>query len=225
MLLALYGNAASIVLAGATPADAWPGIAVGLLPAAGMVIWGRRMALLLPADLGLQRRGLVRSAALGLLVALALALPVVVFLHAPPFLGRPITHVPLNSLSAEVLVWRALAWMPLDTAVPEEVAFRGVLLAALRQRFDDRQAVLGSAIAFMVWHAVIVVRTLGVTNVADQPVLMVIGLVGTLGSVFVGGIVFALLRLKTGNLSGSIVAHWAFNATLLLGLSATHSYR
>ena len=45
-----------------------------------------------------------------------------------------------------------------------------------------------------------------------------LGLAGALGAIFVGGIVFAMLRLRTGNLAGSIVMHWAFNAILLVGI-------
>jgi membrane protease YdiL (CAAX protease family) len=36
--------------------------------------------------------------------------------------------------------------------------------------------------------------------------------------VLIGGVLFAVVRLATGHLVGSIVAHWAFNAVLLLGL-------
>jgi membrane protease YdiL (CAAX protease family) len=65
---------------------------------------------------------------------------------------------------------------------------------------------------------VIVSRTLGVTNLADEPVLVALGLAGSFVSVLVGGVVFAVVRLATGHLVGSLVAHWAFNAVLLLGL-------
>jgi uncharacterized protein len=108
--------------------------------------------------------------------------------------------------------------MPLDTALPEEIAFRGVLLAALLQFCAPTRAVLISAAAFTVWHAVIVARTLGGTNLAEDHVLLALGFLGSFFSVFVGGIIFAILRLKTGHLLGSISAHWGFNAMLLLAL-------
>jgi membrane protease YdiL (CAAX protease family) len=216
--LAVYGNGVSLALAQAGPAQGWLGVGLGAVPAAAMFVWGRRMAALSMRDLGLSRRGVVRSACVGLLVALGVALPAVLFLNSPPLVGRPITYAPLSNLSTESLLWRAFVWMPLDTALPEELAFRGVLLAALLRCFAAPGAVVISAIAFTLWHAVIVSRTLGVTNLADEPVLVALGLAGSFVSVLVGGVVFAVVRLATGHLVGSLVAHWAFNAVLLLGL-------
>jgi membrane protease YdiL (CAAX protease family) len=78
--------------------------------------------------------------------------------------------------------------------------------------------VLLSALVFTLWHLVIVSRTLLATNFADQPLLLVLGIAGALGAIFLGGVLFALLRLRTSNLAGSIVAHWAFNTVLLIGI-------
>src|SRR3981081_3238915 len=80
--LAVYGNGVSLALAQAGPAQGWLGVGLGALPAAAMFVWGRRMAALSMRDLGLSRRGVVRSAWIGLLVALAVAVPAVLFL--PP---------------------------------------------------------------------------------------------------------------------------------------------
>jgi uncharacterized protein len=220
VLLAAYGNGASVVLASAPTIGGWGNVAVGLAPAVLMLGWGRRFAALSLRECGIGRERLASSAGLGLLVALALVLPVLVVLRAPPWLGGAVSYAPLNMLPLDSVLWRGLVWMPLDTALPEEVAFRGVLLAALLQRFDAPRAVLLSAGAFTIWHAVIVARTVGVTNLASDPLFLAIGFVGSLASIFVGGLVFAVLRLSTGNLAGSIVAHWAFNAALLLGLYA-----
>ena len=219
LLLAAYGNLASIALKDATPAGGWPGVPLGLLPAIGMLAWARHAGLT-RRDLGLDRRGALRSGAIGLLAALAVALPAVVFLRMPPLIGAPVSYSALNTLSTDSLAWRALVWMPLDTALPEEVAFRGVLLAALLRRFPARRAVLLSAVTFTAWHVVIVVRTLAETNLAQAPLLVVLGGIGAFGAIFVGGVLFAVLRLRTGHLAASVVMHWAFNAALLFGLYA-----
>src|SRR5712691_9182061 len=73
---------------------------------------------------------------------------------------------------------------------------------------------------FTLWHGVIVTRTVALTNLQADPLLVIVGLAGAFAAVFVGGILFAALRLVTGQLAGSIVAHWAFNAALLVGLYA-----
>jgi membrane protease YdiL (CAAX protease family) len=110
--------------------------------------------------------------------------------------------------------------MPLDTAIPEEISFRGALLAGLQCHVAVRRAIVASASVFTLWHVVIVTRTLVATNLADQPLLLGLGIAGALASIFVGGVIFAVLRVRTGNLAGSIVAHWAFNTTLLIGIYA-----
>ena len=71
---------------------------------------------------------------------------------------------------------------------------------------------------FTLWHLVIVTRTLLATNFANEPLMLILGIVGALTAIFVGGVLFAVLRLRTNNLAGSIVAHWAFNTVLLIGI-------
>jgi membrane protease YdiL (CAAX protease family) len=80
--------------------------------------------------------------------------------------------------------------------------------------------VLWSAAAFTGWHGVIVSRTVASTNLQAEPLLATLGLLGAFVAVGVGGALFAWLRLATGHLAGSVVAHWAFNAVLLLGLGS-----
>jgi tRNA pseudouridine32 synthase/23S rRNA pseudouridine746 synthase len=219
LFLVAYGNVASLVLGTATPAGGWPGVVLGLLLLTAVLTWRRSGPPLSATELGLTRRGWRRSAALGLLLALGVAVPAVLFLRFPPLVGQPVEYAPLGSLSREALLWRACVWMPLDTAIPEEVAFRGVLLATLRRRCADVRAALISAAVFTAWHGVIVSRTVALTNLQAEPLLATLGLLGAFLAVSVGGLLFAWLRLSTGHLAGSVVAHWAFNAVLLLGLA------
>jgi uncharacterized protein len=171
----------------------------------------------------LSRRGVIRSATLGLLLALGTALPGLLFLRFPPLIGQAVEYSPLAAISREALLWRALVWMPLDTAVPEEFAFRGVLLASLRRRLGVASAVLTSAAVFTAWHVVVVSRTIGMTNLQGQSVFTMLGLLGAFIAVGAGGALFAWLRVTTGHLAGSVIAHWAFNALVLLGLGAINA--
>jgi uncharacterized protein len=220
VFLVAYGNTAALVLGSAVPPGGWPGVLVGGLLLAIVLLWGHLTDQLSAAEIGLPRRRIVRSAGLGLVVAVAVALPAMLFLHFPPLVGQAVEYAPLESLSREALLWRTFVWMPLDTAIPEEVAFRGVLLATLRRRFGTLTAVLTSALVFTAWHGVIVTRTVAATNLQSQQLLAVLGLVGAFMAVCAGGVLFAWLRVRTQHLAGSIVAHWAFNAVLLLGLGA-----
>jgi membrane protease YdiL (CAAX protease family) len=65
---------------------------------------------------------------------------------------------------------------------------------------------------------VIVGRTLGLTNLVEQPLFTALGFAGALIAVFIGGVLFGWLRVKTGHLAGSLAAHWGFNTGLLVGL-------
>jgi membrane protease YdiL (CAAX protease family) len=218
--LVAYGNVSSLARAEMPATGGWLGVALGLVPVAAVLVAVRRAGVLTAQDLGLTRRGAARSISIGLLAAFAATLPALVVLRFPLILEHPVTYAPLDSLSFQALLWRACLWMPLDTALPEEFAFRGVLLAVLRRRWAAPWATIFSAIPFTLWHGVIVTRTVALTNLHADPLHVIVGLVGAFAAVFVGGILFAVLRLTTGHLAGSIVAHWAFNAALLVGLYA-----
>jgi uncharacterized protein len=214
VLLPLYGNIVALGQFYALLPGPGLGIVFGLLPALALVAFAR-----LPLrELGISRCGAGRAGAIGLLVGLGVALPAIVFLFAPPLVGERVTYAPVTTAARDVLWWRAFVWMPLDTALPEEIAFRGVVLGLLLRVVARWPAVVISAVVFTLWHLVVVWRTVALTNLADEPLWLALGLLGSLGAVFVGGLVFAVLRLRTGNLAASITAHWAFNAVLLLGL-------
>jgi uncharacterized protein len=217
LFLAAYGNVATLIVGTAIPIG-WSGLGLSLVLLGAVLVWARFVDRLTPMELGLTGHHVVRSVRMGLLVALSAALPSLLFLRFPPLVGQSIAYSPLASLSPDALLWRAFVWMPLDTAIPEEIAFRGVLLASLRRRLAYRAAVVVSAAIFMAWHGVVVSRTVALTNLHTEPLLAALGLVGAFVAIGCGGVLFAWLRLATGHLAGSVVAHWAFNASLLLGL-------
>ena len=221
-LLIAYGNTASLVLGVAGHNRGAVGAALGLLLVAAVLLWARRVAHLDWADLGLTGVGATHSAWIGLLVAVAMVVPSLLILRFPPLVGGPVTYTPLAGLPWGDLLGRVLVSMPLDTILPEEVAFRGVLLGALRQRYPAAQAVVLAAVPFALWHGVLVGRTLELTNLAGDPLLFSLGLLGAFAAVFLGGVLFGILRLATGHLAGSLAAHWGFNAALLFGLQALH---
>ena len=89
--------------------------------------------------------------------------------------------------------------------------------ARLRRRLPDGAA-LASAIPFSLWHAIVVFHTVGQTSLAQSGIGWIVGCTGGFAAVFIGGVLFARLRLATGNLACSFVAHWGFNAVILIGL-------
>jgi len=103
---------------------------------------------------------------------------------------------------------RVLLYLPLDTIVPEEVAFRGVLLGALRRRFRAPVAVVLAAVPFALWHT-----TLALSETPSQSATQ---LAVKVSGYFLGGVGFGALQAATRRLSAPLAAHWALNAGLML---------
>jgi membrane protease YdiL (CAAX protease family) len=111
------------------------------------------------------------------------------------------------------LLLRALVLLPFDTAIPEEVAFRGVLLGWLSTNDDQKRAMAAvfiSALPFMAWHVGISQRESGVF-LDGQLILKLVG-------DGVGGVVFGVLRVRTRHLAGSVAAHWLIDGLLILAV-------
>jgi membrane protease YdiL (CAAX protease family) len=81
--------------------------------------------------------------------------------------------------------------------VIEELFFRGLLLRALERRFGTGWAVAGSSVAFGLAHF----------QGLQLPALVAVGLV------------FGILRVRTGRLGPGILAHAAFNAVAVAALA------
>lgn len=213
--LIAYGNLLAptgAVLPGQGPLAALTGVALS----AALLAWARVGAQLSWDELGL-RGNAVRAASVGLAVGL-LAIPALAVLRFPPLVGGPVTYGPIALVTPDELMVHAFVFMPLGAAIPEEVAFRGVLLGLLRRRFALARAVVLSAAAFTLSHIAVVVATLRQTNLVGDPLFVALGLAGAFGAVCAGGALFALLRVRTGHLAAPAAAHWAFNAVILLGL-------
>lgn len=71
--------------------------------------------------------------------------------------------------------------------------------------------------AFALWHAFVVWVTLLRTSLAGTALAWLAG-VAALVFVAIGGAVLALLRVRSGGIAAPVVAQWAFDATLLVGL-------
>jgi membrane protease YdiL (CAAX protease family) len=217
-LLILWGNllhpliGASAVL----PGGSWQFVFAGAA-LVGVSLAAARIVGLNDAALGVRRAGALRGAAIGALAAAAIAaVDVVVLRLAPSIIGQPVSYAPLARVSADELGRHIALYLPLGAVIPEEVAFRGVLLGGLLTRYRVRTAVTVSAIAFALWHGTVAVFT--VMNTSLPVVLIIPAIAGALLIVFVGGVIMAGLRMATGTLTTSIAAHWVFNAVILVGL-------
>ncbi|HET8568129.1 MAG TPA: CPBP family intramembrane glutamic endopeptidase [Candidatus Limnocylindria bacterium] len=200
------------MLPGGSPAFA----AAGLALVAALLVAGRALGLPLRSVTG--RPG-VSAAAAGAAAGALLAAASVALLRlaVPAVTGMPVAYEPLTGIALPELAAHALVLVPLGVVVPEELAFRGTLLAALRREHATATAIVLSGAAFAAWHVVVVIGTVARTTLAGSAWSIPAVLIGLI-VVFAGGVVLALLRVRTDALASSIAAHWAYNAFVLVAL-------
>ena len=163
------------------------------------------------ADLGLERRHVRGGLAAGAAAASVAVVGMVVGAALPS--TRALfddERVPAEASGWERVYQLGLR-IPLGTAAFEELAFRGALLALLRQRLSLRAAVAVDSAVFGLWH---IVPTLATARTNDIVGAGRVGLV--IGSVLLtaaGGVVFCALRLRGGHLVAPVLLHVAFNDT------------
>jgi len=165
------------------------------------------------ADLGVDRpawgSGLRWGLAAATLVAAAYALAI---LAAPV---RAALADGQGGLGRQALT-AVLVVVPLGTVLPEELAFRGLLLALPGRRHGLRDATLVSSALFGLWH---VLASLG-GGTANAAVAGVVGgdAAGTVARVVatvlftpLAGVVLCALRLRSRSLLAPVLAHWTVN--------------
>ncbi len=219
-VLVVWGNLASALLGPSArlPGGSWAFVMSGAALIGVSLLFARATGLDRGA-LGLASAG-VRGAAMAAAAAAVVALVAVALLRwvVPAIVGVELDYVPLARVTPIELGLHVMFFLPLGAVVPEELAFRGVLLGALTRGPGMRTGVAVSAAAFALWHAAVVVVTIGETTLGPASSWSVAAVIGGLIVVFGGGVVFALVRLRLGTLASAIAAHWAFNALVLLGL-------
>jgi tRNA pseudouridine32 synthase/23S rRNA pseudouridine746 synthase len=215
-ILVVFGNAAGIAAGPNVVTASWAVItqSAGTLL---IVIVASRWCGLTWAEAGIVRTNLLRSSLIGAGIGLGLAAVAVLALKAGAQLGTPITYQPLRGASISAVLTHALVALPLQTAIPEELAFRGLVLGLLMRKLTPWRATLVTSAIFVAWHLVVQVQTLAVTNFASPwQIVPAMGL--AFAGLFAGGVIFALLRLRTRNLAAAVMAHWLFDAGLITGL-------
>ncbi len=125
------------------------------------------------------------------------------------------------------LLYETLVNTPLGTVVLEEFAFRGVLLALLLRLMSTPRAVLVGSALFGCWHIMPTLTTAAGNGALDALLALPGGLLlVVIGNVLVtglAGIVFCLLRIRSGSLLAPALAHLATNdASLVVGWISNH---
>lgn len=190
----------------------WASIATVPAAAVGLVILVRSRGLGW-AELGLSRQhwksGLVYALAAVALVVAVISVGVLLPITRPMFMNHHYATISGAVIASMVMI-------PLQTVIPEELAFRGVLHGALNRAWGFRGVAVAGSVLFGLWH---IATSLGITssNVGFTRLFGggIIGLVaGVMLAVLatgVAGFVFSWLRRRSGSLIAPIALHWSLN--------------
>ena len=185
-----------------------------LMGALVLVAWSTGATL---ADLGLGRgdvgAGLRYGAGAFGLVLLVLIVAAVI----------PATNGFLHDSRAQISGGRLLygvgVSIVLFTAIPEEFAFRGVLLGSALRLWGPWRASLITSALFGLWHIAPTLHTMsdnravsGLSATVGGQVLLVLG---SIAVTFVAGLAFCWLRLRSRSLIAPVMAHAAINGLAL----------
>ncbi|WP_369255087.1 CPBP family intramembrane glutamic endopeptidase [Geodermatophilus amargosae] len=187
--------------------------------ATGVLLAGARWSGLTWAELGLARRRLPAGARWGGACA-ALVLAAYGVALAVPALRPLLADARAGGLDGPAVAVRALVRVPLGTVLWEEVAFRGVLLAAACRLLPLRAAVALSCAVFGLWHVRPALGGLAANDLAGGPVATGAAVLLTVLWTAVAGLLFAWLRLRSGSLLAPVLLHLATNSLGVLAAAA-----
>ena len=158
-----------------------------------------------------------RAVLLAILAGLALAVPSLLFFLHPVLVSsiRSGPHPPVTVAVVNGLLRRVLIDLPVLTAIIEELVFRHYLYFVAGTL---RRTVLLNSFLFTVWHGVAAFTAVQGTSFGHQTGLLFLAYVGALASVFVGGVVFALVRYTTGSFAYSALTHWLTDSIIVIAL-------
>lgn len=222
-LAAHRGRVVAFAAALAVGLAAWNNVVVTRLPgypgsyvvanvaAAAVLLAVARATGLSWEELGLARRRLGAGARWGGVCVALVAAGYVVALAAPAV--RPLlTDARVAGLGGGEVAYRVLVRIPLGTVLWEEIAFRGVLLAALARVLSLRTATVVSAAVFGIWHVRPTLSALAINDLADGPLLSGAAvLLGCLATAL-AGVFLTWLRLRSGSLLAPVLLHLATNS-------------
>ena len=194
---------------------AWASIATVPVAAVGLVFLIRRRGLDW-AELGLGREhwksGMGYALGAVALVVSVIAVGVLLPMTRPMFLNNH--YAQLWGFSGAVIA--SMVIIPLQTVIPEELVFRGVLHGTLDRAWGFRGVALAGSLLFGLWHIAtslgLTSNNVGFTRLFGGGILgMVAGVLLAVLATGTAGFVFSWLRRRSGSLIAPIALHWSLN--------------
>ncbi len=203
--LALYNNLANLW----PPFNGMLYVPVNAAASAALLVTALTVLGLSAGDLGLAQASLAAAGA-GLLWGAVVTVPLLVAARTRAG-ARLVADRRVRHLRGGALAYQALVRVPLGTVLLEELAFRGVLFAAWRDRGDAVAAVVSCAV-FAVWHVAPAATMVRVNAPAASRSLVVRSVAATAIVTAGAGAALLWLRIETGSLVAPFAAHATVNS-------------
>ena len=165
---------------------------------------------LTPADLGL-RRDRLRA---GLRLGSAAAAPVVAafgLAALTPAIRPLLNDQRIAELNRRQLAYHVLVRIPVGTVAWEEIAFRGVLQAALRRVLAEPAATAVGSAVFGLWHIRPTAEALAVNRLAAGRGARITAVTAVAAGTAGAGALLAVMRERYGSLAAPVLLHLAAN--------------
>jgi membrane protease YdiL (CAAX protease family) len=117
----------------------------------------------------------------------------------------------IAGLDGRAVAYQALVRIPVGTVLWEEIAFRGVLQAALRRVMPQPAAITVASLTFGIWHVRPTAEALRVNGLAGDRRRAVMGVTAGVAATAAGGALFSWLRERSGSLTAPVLLHLATN--------------
>jgi uncharacterized protein len=117
----------------------------------------------------------------------------------------------ITALSERAVACQALLRIPVGTVLWEEIAFRGVLQAALRRTMSERAAIIVTAGVFGVWHVRPTLEALRVNGLAADRKQAVARVFAGSAAMAAAGALLSWLRARSGSLTEPVLLHLITN--------------
>jgi len=163
-------------------------------------------------DLGLRRDRLRAGLGLGSAAAAPVAAALVLAALIPA--TRPVLDDQrVAGLNGRQLAYHVLLRIPLGTVAWEEIAFRGVLAAALRRVLAEPAAAAVASTVFGIWHIRPTAEALAANRLASGRGARIAAVTATAVGTTAAGTLLSALRQRSGSLAAPVLLHLAANCT------------
>lgn len=177
-------------------------------------------------EVGLRGPGLAKSVVGGTLAGIGLSVLPLIFFYRPILLDTPLEYGPIHGMTRRELLQDLFLGVPVNIALLEELLFRGLIFSALRRNHSLPASLAGASAAFAGWHFSVTYTTAAQTNLSTaarlprflKPFVQPLAVVGGMLTTGLAGVAFGLVRERTGNLAGPVVAHWLVDGIMIYAL-------